>query len=36
MSVIIKSVDTGSPACKAGIKGGCTLLSINDNILEYY
>lgn len=39
MSVIIKSVDTGSPACKAGIKGGCTLLSINDNdimdVLDY-
>ncbi len=39
MSVIIDSVDLGSPAYKAGLKSGYTLLSINDNdimdVLDY-
>jgi len=39
MSVIIKSVEQGSPAYKAGIKDGCTLISINKNeimdVLDY-
>lgn len=39
MSVIIKSVDLGSPAHKAGIKDGFTLISINKNnimdVLDY-
>ena len=39
MSVIIKSVDIGSPAHKAGIKDGYTLISINKNeimdVLDY-
>ena len=39
MSVIIKSVDSGSPADKAGIKAGYTLISINKNeimdVLDY-
>ena len=39
MSVIIKSVEYGSPAHKAGIKDGCTLISINKNdimdVLDY-
>ena len=39
MSVIIKSVDKGSPAYKAGLRGGETLLSLNGNsiidVLDY-
>ncbi len=39
MSVIIEAVEKRSPADKAGIKGGCTLLSINGNeimdVLDY-
>ena len=39
MSVIINSVDIGSPAHKAGIKDGYTLISINKNeimdVLDY-
>lgn len=39
MSVIISSVEKGSPAARAGIKGGETLISINDNeiidVLDY-
>ncbi len=39
MSVIIETVEKGSPAYKAGIKGGYTLLSINKNeimdVLDY-
>ena len=39
MSVIIKSVDKGSPAYKAGLRGGETLLSLNSNsiidVLDY-
>ncbi len=39
MSVIIESVEAKSPAHKAGIKAGCTLLSINGNnimdVLDY-
>ncbi len=39
MSVIIESVEKGSPADKVGIKNGYTLLSINDNdimdVLDY-
>ncbi len=39
MSVIIESVEMGSPAAKAGLKGGYTLISINGNdimdVLDY-
>ena len=39
MSVIIESVEKGSPAYKAGLKSGFTLLSINGNdimdVLDY-
>ena len=39
MSVIIKSVDSGSPADRAGLKEGYTLISINKNeimdVLDY-
>ena len=39
MSVIIKSVDKGSPAYRAGLRGGETLLSLNGNsimdVLDY-
>lgn len=39
MSVIINSVEKGSPAARAGIKGGETLISINNNeiidVLDY-
>ena len=39
MSVIIKSVEKGSPAYKAGIRSGDTLLSIDGNeivdVLDY-
>ena len=39
MSVIIESVEKGSPCDKAGIKSGYTLLSINGNeimdVLDY-
>ncbi len=39
MSVVIEAVEKRSPADKAGIKGGCTLLSINGNeimdVLDY-
>ena len=39
MSVVIKSVEKGSPAYKAGIKDGDTLFSIDGNeivdVLDY-
>ena len=39
MSVVISSVTPGSPAEKAGLHGGDTLISINDNeivdVLDY-
>ena len=39
MSVVISSVTPGSPADKAGLHGGDTLISINDNeivdVLDY-